>query len=110
MFHALDLVQFAAFKRERQEIHINRPTQSQVWRITKLMKALERTTYSPNGPAVFRRAGLKMNLRALNEIIDSFTLPDGAGRAEGTGELEEEPWNQGIPVCGFLNVDYSECK
>jgi hypothetical protein len=44
LFQPLDLVTFVAFKREKCEVHVGRPVGSQVWEITKLMRALERET------------------------------------------------------------------
>jgi hypothetical protein len=85
LFQPLDLVTFVVFKREKREVHVDRPVGSQVWKITKLMKTLERTTESKNNHAAFRRAGLTVNLRTfppvasvdtrkLNGTIDSLIL------------------------------------
>jgi hypothetical protein len=117
LFQPLDLVTFAAFKREHREIHTDRPGQSQVWRITKLMKALEHATDSTNNRAAFKRAGLKINpavfppvalvdAAKLNEMIDSSTLPDTAEGNEEAGELGDEGRTRGIPVFGFVNEEY----
>jgi hypothetical protein len=89
LFQPLDLVTFAAFKREKREFHVGQLVGSQVWEITKLMRALERAANSTNNRAVFRQAGLTVNLRIfppvalvdsskLNRIIDSSTLPDSS--------------------------------
>jgi hypothetical protein len=56
LFQPLDLVTFAAFKREKRKVHVGRPVGLQVWEITKLMKALERATDSTNNRAAFRQA------------------------------------------------------
>jgi hypothetical protein len=45
LFRPLDLVAFAAFKLEKQEIHIDRPAQSQVWQISKLIKLNEMSNF-----------------------------------------------------------------
>jgi hypothetical protein len=93
LFQPLDLVTFAAFKREKREVDVERSVGSQVWEITKLMRALERATDSTNNRAAFRGAGLTVNLRIfppvasvgsrkVNGIIDSSTLPDNS---EGDG-------------------------
>jgi hypothetical protein len=114
LFRPLDLVTFAAFKREKREVHMGRLVGSQVWEIAKLMRALERATDSTNNRAVFRRAGLTVNLRIfppvasvdsrqLNGIIDSSTLPDsseGDGNSEPSGHQRQ---TRPIPVFGFLN-------
>jgi hypothetical protein len=42
LFQPLDLVNFAAFKREKREVHVWRPVGSQVLEIIKLMRALWR--------------------------------------------------------------------
>jgi hypothetical protein len=97
LFQPLDLVILAAFKREKREVHVGRPVGSQVWEITKLMRALERATDSTNHRTAFRRAGLTVNLqifppvasvdsRKLNGTIDSSTLPDGS-EEDGNSEL-----------------------
>jgi hypothetical protein len=54
LFRPLDLVTLAAFKREKREIDITHPEESQVWQIAKFMKALERATDSSNNHAVFK--------------------------------------------------------
>jgi hypothetical protein len=114
LFQPLDLVTFAAFKREKREVRVGRPVGSQVWEITKLMRALKRTTDSTNDRAAFRRAGLTVNLRIfppvtlvdsrkLNGIIDSSTLPDsseGDGNSEPSGHQRQ---TRPIPFLGFLN-------
>jgi hypothetical protein len=114
LFQPLDLVTFAAFKRERREVHVGRPVGSQVWEITKLMRALERATDSTTNRAAFRRAGLAVNLRnfppvasvdsrKLNGIIDSSTLPDsseGDGNSEPSGHQRQ---TRPLSVFGFLN-------
>jgi hypothetical protein len=56
LFQSLDLLTFAAFKREKREVHVGRPVGSQVWEITKLIRALERATDSTNNRATFRLA------------------------------------------------------
>jgi hypothetical protein len=114
LLHPLDLVTFAAFKREKREVHVERLVGSQVWEITKLMRPLERATDPINNLAAFRRTGLTVNLRIfppvasvnsrkLNGIIDSSTLPDsseGDGNSEPSGHQRPTP---PIPVVGFLN-------
>jgi hypothetical protein len=35
LFQPLDLITFAAFKREKREVHVGQPVGSQVWEITK---------------------------------------------------------------------------
>jgi hypothetical protein len=90
LFQPLDLVTFAAFKREKREIHATHPEGSQVWQIDKLMKALEHATDSSNNRAAFKGAGMRSKSRVfppvsfveshqLIEMIDAPTLPDGAG-------------------------------
>jgi hypothetical protein len=94
LFQPLDFVTFSAFKCEKRKIHVGQPVGSQVWEITKLMRALKCATDSTNNRAAFRRAGLTVNLRIfhpvasidsrkLNAIIDSSTLPDSF---EGDGD------------------------
>jgi hypothetical protein len=114
LFQPLDLVTFPAFKREKREVYIGRPVGSQVWKLTKLMRALKRTTDSTNDRAAIRRAGSTVNLRVfppvaspdsrkLNVIIDSPTLADGS---EGDGDSEPSDHQKqasSIPVFGFLN-------
>jgi hypothetical protein len=114
LFQPLDLVTFAAFKREKREVHVRRSFGSQVWEITKPMRGLERATNSTNNRAAFRRAGLTANLRIfppvasvdsrkLNGIIDSSTWPgrsEGDGNSEPSGHQRQTP---PIPVSGFLN-------
>jgi hypothetical protein len=89
LFQPLDLVTVAAFKREKHEVHVGQPVGSQIWEITKLMRALERATDPTNHRTAFRRAVLTVNLRIfppvpsvdsrkLNGIIDSSTLPDSS--------------------------------
>jgi hypothetical protein len=112
LFPPLDLVTFAAFKREKREIHSDGLEASQVWQITKRMKALEHITDSSNNRA-FRRGGLGINPRVfppvatvdsrkLNEMINSSTLPD-VGRDDPA-----RPASAGrrAPVFGFLNARY----
>jgi hypothetical protein len=83
-------VNFAAFKREKREIHVTHPEGSQAWQIAKSMKALEHPTDSSNNRTAFKQAGLRTNprvfwpvalveFRQLIEMIDASTLPDGAG-------------------------------
>jgi hypothetical protein len=111
LFQPLDLVTFAAFRREKREVHVGRPVGSQVWEITKLMRAVERAADSTNNRAAFR---LTVNLRIfppvalvdshkLNGIIDSSTLPDsseGDGNSEPSGHQRQ---TRPTPVFGFLN-------
>jgi hypothetical protein len=114
LFRPLELVTFAAFKREKHEVHVGRPVGSQVWEITKLMRALVRATDSTNNCAAFRRAGLTVKLRIfppiasvgshkLSGIIDSPTLRDcseGDGNSESSGHQRQ---TRPIPAFGFLN-------
>jgi transposase len=117
LFQPLDLVTFAAFKREKREIHVSRPDRSQTWQITILRKALEHATDSFNNRAAFKRAGLRINpwvfppvalgeFRQLIEMIDASTLPDGAG-VDGSAEpvvATQRP--RATPVFGFRNGEY----
>jgi hypothetical protein len=64
----LDLVTFAAFKREKREIHVNCPEGSQAWQIPKLAKALEHVMDSSNHRAAFKRAGLTINPRGFPPV------------------------------------------
>jgi hypothetical protein len=114
LLQPLDPVTFAAFKREKNEVRVGQLVVSQVWKIIKLMRALERGTDSTNNRAVFRPAGLTVSLRIvppvasvdsrkLNGIIDSSTLPDspeGDGYSEPSGHQRQ---TRPIPVFGFLN-------
>jgi hypothetical protein len=114
LFQPLDLITFAAFKREKREVHVGRPVGSQVWEIIKLMRALQRAIDSTSNRTAFRRAGLTVNLRnfppvgsvdrhKLNGIIDSSTLPDsseGDGNSEPSGHQRQ---TRPIPIFGFLN-------
>jgi hypothetical protein len=81
---AVDLVTFAPFEREKRERYINQPAGSQVWHITKIMKALEHATDSTNNRAAFKRAALIVNPQViplmglvdsaqLNGMIEAFT-------------------------------------
>jgi hypothetical protein len=110
----LDLVTFAPFKREKREVHMGRPVGSQVWEITKLMRALERATDSTNNRVAFRRAGLTVSLRIfppvasvnsrkLNGIIDLATLPDSSERDENSELSGHQRQTRPILVFGFLN-------
>jgi hypothetical protein len=114
LFQPLDLVTFAAFKREKREVHVGRPVGSQVWEITELMRALERATDSTNNRAALRQTGLTVNLRIfppvasadsrkLKVIIDSSTLPDSS-EGDGNSEPSSHPrQTRPIPVFGFPN-------
>jgi hypothetical protein len=117
MFQPLDLVTFAGFKREKQEIDIDRPVRSQICCIAKLMKAPERAMDSRNNRVGLRVAGLQMNPRVfppvasahsvkLNEMIDWSTRTECAEGDEGIGELGNQLGNRPIPVFGFLNADH----
>jgi hypothetical protein len=86
-------VTFATFNREKREIHVDRSEGSQAWQITKLMKASEHTTDSPNNPAAFKRVGLTIDPRVFPPValvesrqligmIDTSTLPNGAWKME----------------------------
>jgi hypothetical protein len=61
-------VTFAASKREKREIHVNCPEESQAWQIPKLMKALEHVVDSSNKRADFKRAGLTINPRVFPPV------------------------------------------
>jgi hypothetical protein len=54
LFQPLDLVTFAAFKREKREIHVTHPEGSQAWQIANLIKALTHATDSSNNRAAFK--------------------------------------------------------
>jgi hypothetical protein len=114
LFQRLDLLTFAAFKPEKREIHVGRPVGSQVWEITKLMRALERPTDSTNNRAAFRLAGLTVNLRTfppvasvdsrkLNGIINSSTLSYSSEGDGNIGPYGHQRQTRPIPVFGFLN-------
>jgi hypothetical protein len=90
LFQPLDLVIFAAFKRDKREIHVNRHEGSRAWQMTKFMRVLEHATDSSNNHAAFKRTGLTINSlvfppvafvesRQLIEMIAASTFPDGAG-------------------------------
>jgi hypothetical protein len=116
-FQPLDLVTFAAFRREKREIHVTHPEVSQVRQIAKLIMALEHATDSSNNRTAFKRAWLRINSlvfppvalvesRQLVEIIDASTLPDGVG-VDGTAEpvvTTQRP--RATPVFGFRNGEY----
>jgi hypothetical protein len=115
LFQPLDLVTFAALKREKKEIYCDQPDRSQVWQITKLMKALEHATDSSNNRAAFKRAGLKINPAVfppvalvdsgkLTEMINSTTLPEGDRSDEGGEPGPGGPMRRGTPIFGFLNA------
>jgi hypothetical protein len=61
-------VTFAAFKREKREICVNRPEGSQAWQIAKFVKALKHATDSFNNRAAFNRAELKINPRVFPAV------------------------------------------
>jgi hypothetical protein len=117
LFQPLDLVTFAAFKREKREIHVTHSEGSQAWQIAKLMKVIERATDSSNNRAAFKLAGLRINPRVfrpvalvesrqLIEMIDASTLPNGAG-VDGSAEpvvATQRP--RATPVFGFRNGEY----
>jgi hypothetical protein len=117
LFQPLDLVTFAAFKREKRELYSDRPEKSQVWQITKLMKALEHATDSANNRAAFKRAGLLINPRMfppvaivgsgkLSEIIDSSSLPETSGSDESHERAPDASGGRSAPVFEFLTVHY----
>jgi hypothetical protein len=54
LFQQLGLVTFAAFKREKREIHVNHPERSQVWQMFKILKALEDATDPSNNRRAFK--------------------------------------------------------
>jgi hypothetical protein len=81
------------------------------------MKALEHPTDSSNNHRAFKRAGRRINprvfspvalveFRQLIEMIDAFTLPEGAG-VDGNGEPLVATQRPGAtPVFGFRNGEY----
>jgi hypothetical protein len=114
LFQPLDLVTFSVFKREHNDLRVKLPKGSQVWRITKLMKALERATDSSTNRAAFKRAGLVINpavfppvamvkreeLLALVAESQLADTPPSTG-ADGNPEIDSDD-GQG-PIFGFLN-------
>jgi hypothetical protein len=64
----LDLVTFAAFKREKINNHVTHPESSQAWQIAKLIKALEHAMGSSNNSVAFKRAGLRINPRVFPPV------------------------------------------
>jgi hypothetical protein len=117
LFQPLDLVTVAAFQYQKEEIYVDQPAGSQVWQITKLIKTLEHATDSTNNRAMFRRAGLIVNLRIfppvalvdsakLNGLIDAFTLSEACEADGGTVPSANGSRGQAIPIFGFLNADY----
>jgi hypothetical protein len=117
LFQPLDLVTFAILKREKREIQVKLPAGSQVWGITRLMKALERATDSSTNRSAFKRAGLvinpsvcppvaMVNSRELLRRIDESVLPRGEP-ATGNDAAPDRPMRaQHEPVFGFLNEAY----
>jgi hypothetical protein len=117
LFQPLDLVTFGIFKRQKREIQVKLPAGSQVWHITRLMKAYERATDSSTNRSAFKRAGLTINpavcppvamvdSRELTKRIEESSLPSG----ERTIGHEAEPANPGPApretIFGFLNEAY----
>jgi hypothetical protein len=98
----------------KHEIRIDRPVGSQVWQITKLMKALGLASDSLNNCAAFRRAGPVINLRIfpsvdsgnLNEMINSSTLSDTAEEGGENQSSGDEGRHSGRVDFGLLNVAY----
>jgi hypothetical protein len=114
LFQPLDLITFAAFKREKCKVHVRRPVGSQVLEITQLMRAVEREPDPRNYRAVFRRAELtvhsrifppaaSVDSRQLNGLIDSSTLPDSSEGDGNSGPSGNQWQTRPIPVFGFLN-------
>jgi hypothetical protein len=117
LFQPLDLVTFAALKREKREIYSDKPEVTQVWQITKLMKALEHATDSANNRSAFKRAGLLINPRVypavalvdsrkLNEMVDSSTLPEILPLPEGQEPAQDALNRRPAAVFGFLNAHF----
>jgi hypothetical protein len=114
LFQPLDLVTFGVFKREHGDLMAKLPKGSQVWQITKLMKALERATDSSTNRAAFRRAGLVLNPAVFPPVA---MVRDGDLRtriAESQLPEAEPPIDSGLdpgdhsgdtrrPIFGFLN-------
>jgi hypothetical protein len=61
LFHPLDLVTLAVFKRKDHDLSVRLPKDSQAWQTTKLMRALECVRDSRTNRAAFKRAGQVMN-------------------------------------------------
>jgi hypothetical protein len=90
LFQPSDLATFAGFKREKEEIYVIRLAGSQVWEITKLIKALEYVTHCTNNRAPFRDAGLTVNPRMfpLVVLMDSTKL-NGLINTSSSPEIPE---------------------
>ena len=117
MFQPLDLVTFAVFKREKREVQVRLPAGSQAWRITRLMKALERATDSSTNRSAFKRAGLTVNprihppvavvdSRGLLTRIEESVLPSGEPAVGDDPAPEGRTHPRREPVFGFLNEAY----
>jgi hypothetical protein len=117
LFQPLDLVTFAVFKREKREIQVKLPAGSQVWQITRLMKALERATDSATNRSAFKRAGLMINPRVYPPVaivdtgelatrIDGSLLPMGEPAIGADGAPEDARPARREPIFGFLNEAY----
>ena len=115
LFQPLDLVTFGVFKRHKREVSVSLSKGSQVWQITKLMRAFEHATDSTNNRSAFKRAGLlvkprifppvaMVNSRELHARIDATTLPEDATVVSG-GERSGNHHGRSIaPVFGFINA------
>jgi hypothetical protein len=96
---------------------MSHPEVSQAWQIAKLMKVLEHATDSSNDRTAFKRARLRINppvfplvalveSRQLIEMIDAYTLPEGAGVDGSPQPIVVTQRPRATPVFGFRNGEY----
>jgi hypothetical protein len=119
LFQPLDLVTFGVFKREHREVRVKLPKSSQVWQITKLMKAIERATDSSNNRAAFKKAGLvgnpaifprvaMVNRAQLMTMIADSQLVESAPPTSIDANPEDDLARPSMPSFGFLNQELFE--
>jgi hypothetical protein len=91
------------------------PKDSQVWQITKLMKALERATDSSTNRAAFRKAGLVLNPEVFPPVamvrdgylmtrIAESQFPEAEPSIEGGLDPEDHSNDTRRTIVGFLNL------
>jgi hypothetical protein len=116
LFQPLDLVTFGIFKREHREVRVKLPNDSQVWQITKLMKAIERVTDSSSNRAAFKKTGLvgnpaifprvaMVNRDQLMTMIAESQLSESAPPTGTDANPEDDLARPPMPSFGFLNQE-----
>jgi hypothetical protein len=114
LFQPLDLVAFGVFNREHGDLMVKLPRGSQVWQVTKLMKALERATDSSTNRAAFRRARSVLNPAVFPPVamvrdgdlmtrIAESQLPEAEPSIDSGLDPEDHSDDARRPIFGFLN-------